>query len=92
MFWSDADHSHHPTGFAKFRAVREEACSVARGTSSHDANLLLAHSSVFELTFVGFHQIQVNFWSEVAVAWGALIEKQQWVAHVDGVRVKNLFE
>ncbi len=63
----------------------EEALRVTSSTVVDDTDVIAADSSILQLPLVRRDQVKMDFWSEVAVSWRALVQKQHWIANVNGV-------
>ena len=70
----------------------KEPLRVAGGAAVDDGDVVEIEASIFELMPVRCDQVEVNLRTEVAMAGGALVQKQKRVLDVNGVGVEDLFE
>jgi hypothetical protein len=72
--------------------MREKTLGIARRAAIDHADVLFEDTCVFELAPVRRDQVEMNFGAEVAMAGGALVQKQHWIFDVNGIGVECLFE
>src|SRR5208283_3193552 len=92
LFWLDADDRHHSSGLAELGTMREEPQRVAGSTSSDDADVLRANTGLLQLAVIGLNQVEMDLGTEIAVSRSTLVQEQQWISHMQRVRVEDLLE